>query len=166
MSNHDRILYTSSLAIFLVASAAIAQGNRASGTTVPRACCVVVSIDAATGIATAKVNANGNVFQFKTSRPGSIAALAPGQSVYANFANHQVSIDGRTACCVMTSAPQAAVGSVPTAGAAGPSTGPASQPLANPAAARTAAPGANQLPSITYGAPEPISSRTFVRTPT
>ncbi|HEY0365466.1 MAG TPA: hypothetical protein VGC73_03270, partial [Pyrinomonadaceae bacterium] len=166
MSNHTRTLYTSLLAIFLVAPAAIAQGNRASSTTVPRACCVVVSIDAATGIATAKVNANGNIFQFKASRPGSAATLAPGQPVYANFANHQVSLDGRTACCVMTNAPQAAIASLPPATAAGASNNPASQPLANPGAARTAGPRANQLPSITYGAPQPINGRTFVRRPT
>lgn len=77
------------------------------------ACCVIVAVDAETGLVTAKVNANGNVFQFKfngvLSAGGYRAApvsLKPGQAVYANFTNHQVSLDGRTVCCTMTSEPQ------------------------------------------------------------
>ena len=81
-------------------------------------CCSIVAVDAGAGLVTAKVNANGNVFQFKPNRfspadalrsnPATLASLKPGQAVYANFTNHQVSLDGRTVCCTMTSGPQAA----------------------------------------------------------
>jgi hypothetical protein len=66
-------------------------------------CCGIIAVDAAAGIVTAKVNATGNVFQFKLNNPATLAGLKPGQAVYANFTNHQVSLDGFEPCCGMTS---------------------------------------------------------------
>jgi hypothetical protein len=78
-------------------------------------CCAIVGIDAEAGIVTVKVNATGNIFQFKSNNPATLASLKAGQAVYANFTNHQVSLDGRTICCVIASGPQpaTAVGAMP-----------------------------------------------------
>lgn len=95
-----------------VGAAQITLGKPATG----QPCCQIVSIDAKAGIVTAKVNANGNVFQFKPSNPATLASLNPGQAVYANFTNHQVSLDGLSPCCQMTRGPQAATAvAAPTA---------------------------------------------------
>ncbi len=102
--------------VLLSAAGARAQDSGTNGD-VTRAslhdpCCMIVAVDAETGIVTVKVNATGNVFQFKPngfspvdSYRAALASLKPGQAVYANFTNHQVSLDGRTACCTMTSGP-------------------------------------------------------------
>lgn len=67
-----------------------------------------MAIDASAGVASAKVNANGTVFQFKANGPASLPTrLTPGQAVYANFRNGQVSLDGRRVCCQIV--PEAAV---------------------------------------------------------
>ncbi len=87
------------VSIFLFTAARVeAQGP-------PNPCCAIVAVDAATGVATAKITADGRVFQFKPKNPA-ITTLQLGQPVYANFAKSQVSVDGRTVCCVMTSGPQ------------------------------------------------------------
>jgi hypothetical protein len=69
-------------------------------------------VNAETGVVTVKVNGTGKIFQFKPNGfspidgyRATLAGLKPGQAVYANFANGQVSVDGRTACCKMTSQP-------------------------------------------------------------
>jgi hypothetical protein len=59
-------------------------------------CCAIIAVDAEAGIVSVKVNATGNVFQFKPGNSATLASLKSGQAVYANFANHQVSLDGRT----------------------------------------------------------------------
>ena len=69
-------------------------------------CCGIVTVNARTGVVRAKVIATGNVFEFKASNPATLATLKPGQPVFANFTNHQISLDGKTACCTMTSAPR------------------------------------------------------------
>ena len=94
----------------LTSGRADAQVNRATlgKPATPTPCCAIVAVDAKAGIVSAKVNANGNVFQFKLTNPATLSTLSAGQAVYANFTNHQVSLDGRTVCCTMTSGPQAA----------------------------------------------------------
>jgi N-acetylneuraminic acid mutarotase len=103
----------------LLVSIALFSSARADAQTPSAPCCGIVAIDANTGIITAKVNATGNVFQFKPngyspidglrSNPGALASLKPGQVVYANFTNHQVSLDGQRVCCTMTNGPQVAL---------------------------------------------------------
>jgi N-acetylneuraminic acid mutarotase len=73
------------------------------------ACCVIVALNASTGVATAKVNSSGNAFEFKAvdGLRGTLALttrVRVGQAVYANFASQQVSLDGRTVCCTILSA--------------------------------------------------------------
>ena len=87
-------------------------------------CCGIIGIDAAAGLVTARVTANGNVFQFKVADARTLATLKVGQAVYANFAGKQVSLDGRAACCAITSGPAA----------------PAAAPPPPPAAVRPAVP--------------------------
>jgi hypothetical protein len=138
-------------------------------------CCSIVAVDARAGIVTAKINANGNVFQFKPANAAALSTLRAGQAVYANLTNHQVSLDGRTVCCTMTSAPTA-VTAVPAAPIVRQPV--ASAPIATTPATSSAAPNqlgtgaklaaagaihAFELPTITYGTPQPI---TLVRRPT
>ena len=90
----------------LLVSILLFSSSRAAAQAPGIACCVVVAVDAGAGVVTAKVNANGKIFQFKAigvSRAVAYAtplvSLKPGHAVYANFANQQVSLDGRTVCC-------------------------------------------------------------------
>ena len=110
----------------------------------PNPCCAIVAVDAATGIATAKITADGRVFQFKAKNPA-ITTLQLGQSVYANFAKNQVSVDGRTVCCVMTSGPQSAT-------AAADATTPAPQPTPAPAASVAPPSSPERAPAVRPGA--------------
>ena len=157
----------------------------------PAACCSITEIEAATGVVSGKVTANGNVFQFKVTNARTLATLRVGQGVFANFTNGQVSLDGRTACCTVTSGPTAptvappARAPVPPAPAPAPVRAPAPAPPPAPPAVPPAAPSAaraaptqpaaarvvnalpitaamvNQPPTLTFGPPEP---RTTVRT--
>ena len=106
-------------------------------------CCGILAVDVRTGVVTAKVNATGNVFEFKASNPATVTTLKPGQPVFANFANHQISLDGRTAYGTMTSAPRPAANT---------STGPVALPTI---AARI---DPIRLPPVSYGEPQPIQS--------
>ncbi len=114
-------------------------------------CCGITTIDARSGIVTARDNASGRVFEFHAANAASLRVGAP---VYANFSRKQVSLDGKSACCAIT-----AIGAAPVAGGA---------PAAAPAArgAPGAAPHAAQLnsqalgysmPSVTYGTPRPLT---------
>jgi hypothetical protein len=102
------------LLVSLVLLSTAGAGAQDSGTAGDvTACCMIVAIDGNTGIVTVKVNATGNVFQFKPndfspvhSYRAGLANLKPGQRVFANFTNHQVSLDGRTAFGIMTGAPK------------------------------------------------------------
>ncbi len=96
-------------------------------------CCGIVSIDAATGIITARVTATGNTFQFKAPDSRTLASLRVGQGVFANFGGKQVSLDGRSACCTITSGPT-------PAGAVAAARPPASLPRAAPPPAPPPAP--------------------------
>ena len=77
-------------------------------------CCNVTSINAATGVVTAKVNSTGQVFAFKVGSELLLQSLKVGQGVYANLKMHQVSIDNMKSCCQIISA-----GTVPLAQARG-----------------------------------------------
>lgn len=127
-------------------------------------CCSIVAVDANTGLVTGKISANGNTFEFKPNNPGILAGLKPGQAVYANFARHQASLDGRTLCCTITNGPQLAAASPIVRGPIAPvqpatvsaSSGAASKnPLS--ASTRPLAPAIEplRLPSISYGTPQP-----------
>ena len=125
------------LAVLLaaLAPAAGAQALQPSSITV---------IDVRTGVVSAKVNTNGEAFQFRVTDPKLLAGLRVGREVYANFTTEQVSLDGKSMCCTIISAPQTAA---PAAGqifaqktAPTPS---ASAPIAQPASREAAAvPGA------------------------
>ena len=115
-------------------------------------CCGITKIDAATGIVTAKVTANGNVFQFKVADARALGLLRVGQGVYANFAGKQVSLDGRRACCAITSGPGAPVAAPPSR-----TNPPSAPPAAAPNVARPAAPP-SAVPAV------PPASRAPART--
>ncbi len=70
------------------------------------ACCVITAIDARSAVVSAKVSATGAAFQFKVTNPKILAGLRLGLAIYANFTTRQVSLDGKTMCCVITSGPQ------------------------------------------------------------
>lgn len=89
------ILSVTALALSL-ASAASAQS----------ACCAITAIDARTGLISAKVNSSAAPFQFRVPTPLMARTLRVGQNVYANFTTNQVSLDGRKACCTITSPPK------------------------------------------------------------
>jgi hypothetical protein len=67
------------------------------------ACCTITAIDAATRLVSGKVTANASVFQFTVANARTLATLRVGQGVFANFITRQVSLDGRSACCAITS---------------------------------------------------------------
>lgn len=111
------------------------------------ACCQVVGVNLQTGVVTAKVDASGQQFEFRSSNPALLRSLRPGQSVFANFLARQVSLDGRTACCaIVAMAPPgtAAGSSAPTAPADQQS--PAASVGIAPPAARPTGAGAGNAP--------------------
>ena len=59
----------------------------------------ITAINQQTGIITAKVNATGQVFEFKLTNKALLQSLKVGQAVYANFITRQVSLDGKIICC-------------------------------------------------------------------
>ena len=136
-----------------------AQVNRpaVASITPPSACCEIVGVDAKSGLVTAKIRTTGNVFDFKPSTPAALATLRVGQAVFANLTNHQVSLDGRTLCCMMLGDPHAAVAAI-TPGVRSPIVA-----AVRPGDPRPVSqlPGAGRiessLPTIAYGAPQPIS---------
>ena len=71
----------------------------------PAPCCAITSINASAGVVTAKVNATGNIFQFKIIDAAQLNSLKVGQAVYANFTSNQVSLDGNTPCCAIITPP-------------------------------------------------------------
>jgi len=111
-------------------------------------CCTVTAINASTGLVTGRVNATGQSFTFTAS--GSVlSALKVGQGVYANFTSKQVSINGASACCSITSGAAAAT---PTAAA--PATtvaAPASAPAATKPVATAATVACCSITGIDVG---------------
>lgn len=136
----------------------------------PAACCSITAIEAATGVVSGKVSANGSVFQFKVADARTLSTLRVGQAVYANFAGKQVSLDGRSACCAIISGPTAAapapapptrapVAPPPAAAPPPPRAGVPAVPAPSPPRAANALPitaaMVNTLPAVTVGPPEP-----------
>lgn len=122
----------------------------------PAACCDVVGIDARTGVVSAKVNASDEVFEFKVADARTLNALRVGQRVHADFARKEVSLDGRTPCCTITSGPQGA------AVARAPVRPPLTTDRAGGGGALLPAAGARlggaPLPRVSYGEPIPASA--------
>lgn len=106
-------------------------------------CCTITALDARSDTATARENATSRVFVFKVSDARLFASLRVGQGVYANFTSHQVSIDGKSACCVILSITPP------------PSSAPQSAPA--PAAPRSAPTPSPQTGSVPSGTPSPSS---------
>lgn len=103
--------------ILFISSAARAQ---------VKPCCTITALDAHAGTATAKENATLRTFVFKVPDAKLFASLRMGEGVYANFTAHQVSIDGKTACCAIVSIS-------PSPGVT-PQSGPAPSPTPSPSA--------------------------------
>ncbi len=74
----------------------------------PNLSCAVTAVEARTGTVTAKVNATGQSFTFRAGDARALLSMKVGSSVYANFTTRQVSLDGGSACCPITSGPPAA----------------------------------------------------------
>ena len=87
------------------------------------ACCTVASVNASTGVVTGTVTATGYVFEFKARNQAALGAVKVGQAVQANFANNQVSLDGRTVFGTVTKAPAPPSVAVRQPPAAAPSSG-------------------------------------------
>ena len=134
----NRINAVTRHAIPLLLAAAASVGGAQPRPAAP--CCAITAIDARTGVISAKETASGKTFEFKARNPMMVATLKVGQGVYANFATNQVSLDGRTVCCTLTSAPTS---TTPVKG----------QPLGIPIG-RVAT-----LPQVTYGTPVPAQSQ-------
>lgn len=128
------------------------------------ACCTITAIDARRGVVQASITASGSVFEFTARMPSILARLRVGQAVQANFANNQVSLDGRTVCCTVTKAPSAPAGAR-RAPAPAPVRTRAPAPI--PTSAQGSVAAAQQgvltarmanLPQVTYGEPVPRST--------
>lgn len=119
-------------------------------------CCGITKIDAATGLVTATVNANGQEFQFKVTDARTIASLKVGQGVFANFAGKQASLDGRSACCAITSGPGAPAAVPPRQAVPAPSApSPAAAPPQSTSSAATSARTDTRTPVPNAGADLP-----------
>lgn len=86
----------------------------------PSACCIVTAIDTKHGLGTAKITAVGVVFQFKSQDGKALSNVRVGQKAYADFAKHQLSLDGQTICCTIEGGSSSPT--VTPAGAAAPTT--------------------------------------------
>ena len=87
-----------------VTANAAPQGNVQKPNTNPvQPCCNITGINAATGVVTARNNANGQSFQFKVSDANLLRSLKTGQGIYANFTTQKVSVDGVQPCCGIVS---------------------------------------------------------------
>jgi len=83
-----RMVAVSVVFVALFTPHAMAQGS----------CCSITAINRQTGIVTAKVNASGQILEFKVTSPALLPSLKDGQPIYANFTTRQVSLDGKTIC--------------------------------------------------------------------
>lgn len=107
------------------------------------ACCQVSEITA-DGLVTATERNGARKFQFRVTDPGLRRGLRVGSRVFANFANGQVSLDGRRACCRilrMARLPEPA----PAAAAPG-------APAPSPAPASSGPPATAKAPAASRGA--------------
>lgn len=67
---------------------------------------IITTIDANTGIVTARDSATHKSFQFRVANAAILSQLHLKQSILANFAGRQVSFDGRAAVGAITKEPQ------------------------------------------------------------
>lgn len=56
----------------------------------------VTAVDAKTGVITGKVNSTGQVFTFTLANKAQLSRVHPGQGVFVNLGNKQVSLDGKS----------------------------------------------------------------------
>lgn len=134
----------------------------------PRPCCTITALDATTGVASARDDASGNVFEFRARTPAMLARVRVGQAIHANFATNRVSIDGRAVCCAITKAPAAAVAQSPAPragtrapGGRAPAGGAVTQPTRVDALSTNVRTTKQYpLPQITYGEAIPADART------
>jgi hypothetical protein len=101
-------------------------------------CCSITAINQQTGIATAKVDASGQVFEFKVTSSALLHSLKDGEPVYANFTSRQVSLDGKTIC-----------GTIVAIGPATSPQGPMAKPSAPPQPGTAPKPPSSPQPSAT-----------------
>ena len=153
------------LTMLLVATIVAATPARAQ--TPP--CCSITAIQSRTGVVAGRVNANGSTFEFKVTNAALLTSLKVGRAIYVNFTTRQVSIDGRSACCTVSSGPTpaAAVASGRIGVAAAPPTPPAAPvTVSNPSLlpSRVATTISLAPPPIAYGtphAPAPLADNAF-----
>lgn len=110
----------------------------------PAACCDITAIDKAKSLVSARERASGRIVEFKVGNSAVLQKLQVGQAVHANFDAKQVSVDGKTMCCAITSvaAAPAMASKAPPPSLAGqkPMQPPQAQPPAKTAAAEPAKP--------------------------
>jgi hypothetical protein len=94
-------------AIFVFCGTLLCGAIFVTGARAQAPCCSIAAVDARTGIVSAKVNADGAVFQFRVTNANLLKQLRVGQGVYANFTTHEVSLDGKTIAGPIISGPQA-----------------------------------------------------------
>lgn len=92
-----------------------------AGSLAAQPCCVITAIQP-NGAVAARVNASGQQFQFSVPDAALLRSLKVGQGIYANLARNQVSIDGKTVCCTITSGGGNAATPAPAAAPAPPAT--------------------------------------------
>lgn len=62
-------------------------------------CCLVTSIDARSGVITARDKTTGQVLKLKITNPALLGKLKPGQKLYANAARDAFSVESIAPCC-------------------------------------------------------------------
>jgi len=104
--------------------AATGAGKGAGQVNPAQPCCSITGVDAQTGIIAAKENATGRIFSFNVGDANLLRSFRVGQGVYANFATHQVSVNGIQPCCtIISQAPAAGATSLAAATAPGKAAG-------------------------------------------
>ncbi|HEY1240460.1 MAG TPA: hypothetical protein VGF16_07875 [Bryobacteraceae bacterium] len=103
---HERKTYANRVVTALIVAAALFAFAPETRAVTP--CCGITGIDARTATVTAKETATGRSFTFKVPNSALLKSLKIGQSVYANFATSQVSVDGAAPCCSIAAVSSAA----------------------------------------------------------
>jgi hypothetical protein len=102
-----------------VAATTAATAKAAGQANPAQPCCVITGVNMQTNIVAAKENATGRIFSFQATNANLLKSFKVGQGVYANFATHQVSVDGIQPCCsIISQAPTAGGTSLAAATAA------------------------------------------------
>ena len=77
--------------------------SSASGANNLATCCDITAIDKAKSVVSARERGSGRIVEFKVADSAVLQRLQVGQAVHANFKTKQVSVDGNTMCCTITS---------------------------------------------------------------